>query len=50
MGTWIVGAIVVAIIGFAGYSVLKRRKNTAGCGGSCDGCHSCPGQHDIPTQ
>lgn len=44
MGTWIVGAIVFCIIGFAVYKVYKDRKNGNGCGHGCENCgYGCEG-------
>jgi len=49
MGTWIVGAFVLAIIGLAGYSVYKDRKTGKSCGCGCENCQSCPGKDNVKT-
>lgn len=40
MGTFIVGSIVIIIMGIAIRSIIKDRKNgkACGCGQSCKGC------------
>ena len=38
MSTLIVGAVVFAVIGFAGYSVYRSRRKGDGCGCGCPGC------------
>lgn len=38
MGTWIVGAVVLVLIGLAARKVYKDQKSGAGCGCGCDGC------------
>ena len=40
MGTWIVGAVVLAVAGLAARKIYKDRRNGKGCG--CDGCTNCP--------
>ena len=43
MGTLIVGAIVLCVIGLAAYKVYKDRKNGKGCGHGCESCSYCSG-------
>ncbi|CAB1239927.1 FeoB-associated Cys-rich membrane protein [Ruminococcaceae bacterium BL-6] len=40
MSTIIVGAIILAILIFAGYKTFKTHKS-GGCGCGCDGCSAC---------
>ena len=45
---WIVVAVVVAILGLAGWYVYKAKKNGAkciGCSGGCGSCTSCGCHH-----
>jgi len=39
MATFIVGAIVLGIIVFAGYKTYKSHKEGTGCGCGCPGCN-----------
>jgi len=43
MGTWIVGAVVVWVIGLAAYKVYKDRQSGKGCGPGCESYSCCPG-------
>ena len=40
MGTWIVGAVILFLAGWAAYRILRDGKSGKGCG--CDGCGACP--------
>ena len=40
MGTWIVGAVVLAVVGLAVRVIYTNSKK--GKGGGCDGCSGCP--------
>ena len=42
MGTWIVGAVVLVIVGAAARKVYRDRKSGKSCGCGCDGCSECP--------
>ena len=46
MGTWMVGAVVLFVIGWAGYQLVKDRKNGKGCGCGCEHC-SCSDGNDV---
>jgi len=37
-GTLIAGAVVLLMLGLAGYSVYRSRKKGSSCGGNCAGC------------
>ena len=39
MGTYIVGAIVIVVIGLAVFGYMKNKKSGGGC---ASGCSSCP--------
>ena len=41
MGTWIVGAVLVVIVGLIVRSMIKDKKNGKGCGGDCGHCSGC---------
>lgn len=41
MGTVVVGAIVLAIVGLAVRSMHKDEKNGKGCNGNCGSCGGC---------
>lgn len=46
MATWIVGGVVVLIVGAIIWKMIRdKRKGTGGCGGDCAHCHgSCGNQ------
>jgi len=42
MVNWIVGGVVVIIVGaIVGMMIRDRRNNKSGCGGDCAHCRSC---------
>lgn len=43
MGTFIVSAVVLCIIGLAAHRVYKDRKSGEGCGHGCENCSGCSG-------
>jgi hypothetical protein len=46
MGTWIVGAVVVYIVGLAAYKVYKDYQSGKGCGHGCEGCRTSGSCHN----
>ncbi len=48
MGTYIIGAVVLAVIIFAGYKTYKGHKNGTSCGCGCSGCAENSSCHGGP--
>ncbi len=45
MATWIVGGIVVLIVGAIVWKMIRdKRSGKGGCGGDCSHCHGCGSQ------
>jgi len=41
MATLIVGMVILAAAGLAGFNIYKRKKKGGGCCGDCAGCSGC---------
>ena len=41
MANFIVGGVLLLIVGFAVYNLYKKHKHGGGCGCGCSGCDKC---------
>lgn len=41
MATLIVGMVILAAVGLAGFNIYRSKKKGGGCCGDCEGCSGC---------